>query len=411
MKKLLSLFLALLMCFALLPATMAEETGDVDATQNEVYDEELSHVLENPLSIEQEPLASVSSSFLSDCSASYKSGQYYKNLAALVFSGNQASDIVKVANSQIGYHESNSSSDFSGESNGSDNYTEYNRWYFQNTSNHQAWCNLFVSWCRAAAGISTSVSPKNPFYLDKWKECGAKVYSWKDFAAGSVTPKAGDIIIFGSSTTSNIAGNDLSNSTKHIGIITGYSNGTFNTVEGNTSDQVKPKTYTPNSNTGYISSSYYVHAIVQPTYNQCSHDSYYTSEGQCRKCGAWLPNQNDNYSYTAGTYAVKSGKTAYLREGHPYQIATPYITLSVGQTVWVYGCVLNGFGNKWYRCSYNSKEYWCVAGNLELKTAASSDLKISMPATNHTNRTGIPAGDLVQGQTWNLSGSISSSYY
>ncbi len=154
-------------------------------------------------------------------------------------------------------------------------------------------------------------------------------------------------------------------------------------------------------------------SYVDANYPECpggaDHDkngqNQYWTKGQCSICGAWLPNKNDNYSYTPGTYAVKSGKTAYLREGHPYQIATPYVTLSAGSTVKVDGCVLNGFGNQWYHCVYNSKEYWCVAGNLELKTAAASDLKIDMPSAN------IPSGNLTQGNTFPLKGTISSTYY
>ena len=211
---------------------------------------------------------SVNSSFLNNCSSSYKKGKYYTNLAALNLSGNLGANLVAVAKSQLGYHEGSGPSDLSGESSSDASYTEYNRWYFNNAYNHQHWCNLFVSWCCSASGINTSIAPKNPFYLKEWKNKGAKVYSWQDYTATLFTPKPGDIVIYGNSTTNNKAGSSLSDSYKHIGIITSHSGGTFQTVEGNWSNKVSARTYTPNKNTGCITSGNYIHAIIQPKYNQ-----------------------------------------------------------------------------------------------------------------------------------------------
>ena len=58
----------------------------------------------------------ISSSFLDNCSASYKSGPYYTKLAALNLPNDVASKLVAVANSQIGYHEGNNWDDISGTS-------------------------------------------------------------------------------------------------------------------------------------------------------------------------------------------------------------------------------------------------------------------------------------------------------
>ena len=62
-------------------------------------------------------------------SASYKSGPYYSKLCAVNLTGNQRTDIVNVAKSQIGYQEGNNSSQLSGTVKGSANYTEYGNWY------------------------------------------------------------------------------------------------------------------------------------------------------------------------------------------------------------------------------------------------------------------------------------------
>lgn len=62
-------------------------------------------------------------------SSSYKSGKYYTALTKVTLTGNQRTDIVNVAKSQIGYQEGSSSSQLSGEVRGNSNYTEYRRWY------------------------------------------------------------------------------------------------------------------------------------------------------------------------------------------------------------------------------------------------------------------------------------------
>lgn len=213
--------------------------------------------------------AGVSSDFLSQCSSSYKNGAYYKKLTEVIFTSNSGVNLAAVAKSQLGYHEGKNSEDLSGNSKGSSNYTEYNRWWFNNKNNHQYWCNLFVGWCFAAAGISTKIAPKNSFYLDKWRNCGAEVYSWKDYSEKAYTPQPGDIVIYGDTTTNNKNGSKLGNSCKHVGIITDYKNGTFYTVEGNWSEKVSSRNYKPDAKTGYIKSDgSYIHAIIQPSYNQ-----------------------------------------------------------------------------------------------------------------------------------------------
>ena len=60
-------------------------------------------------------------------SSSYKSGKYYTQLTGVQLTGNQRTDIVNVAKSQIGYQEGGSSSQLSGTVRGNGNYTEYGR--------------------------------------------------------------------------------------------------------------------------------------------------------------------------------------------------------------------------------------------------------------------------------------------
>ena len=158
-------------------------------------------------------------------SASYKSGPYYEKLCAVELTGDVRTDIVNIAKSQVGYFEGSSSSELSGTVNGSNNYTEYGRWYGM----QDMWCAIFVSWCAYVAGVPESVVLKHAYTPTglSWFQNKGQAYSRADVAAGKYTPQAGDIIYFKSPRNNN--------PTNHVGIVTGYSNRTVKTVEGNSS--------------------------------------------------------------------------------------------------------------------------------------------------------------------------------
>jgi len=158
-------------------------------------------------------------------SAGYMSGKYYRALTEVQLTGDPRTDIVNIAKSQVGYQEGGSSNQLSGEVYGGVNYTEYGRWYgVQNM-----WCAMFASWCADVAGVSTSIIPKHAYTPDglKWFRDRGLAYSRAKVEAGEYTPQPGDLIYFKSSRNKN--------PTNHVGIVTGYSNGTVYTIEGNTS--------------------------------------------------------------------------------------------------------------------------------------------------------------------------------
>ena len=190
-------------------------------------------------------------------SSSYKSGKYYTALKNVKKTGNQRTDIVNVAKSQIGYQEGSSSSKLSGEIRGNGNCTEYGRWY----GLQDMWCAMFVSWCANVAGVSTSVVPKHCYTPSglSWFKSRGLAYSRATVANGGYKPQPGDIIYFKSSRNNN--------TTNHIGIVTKYSGSTVYTVEGNTSSA------TVSTNGGAVASkSYsiyntYIVYICKPKYS------------------------------------------------------------------------------------------------------------------------------------------------
>ncbi len=191
-------------------------------------------------------------------SSSYMSGKYYTALTKVTLTGDQRTDIVNVAKSQIGYQESSSSSQLSGTVSGSGNYTEYGRWYGM----HDMWCAIFVSWCAGVAGVSTSVVPKHAYTPTglSWFENKGQAYSRATVAAGGYTPQPGDIIYFKSSRNSN--------RTNHIGIVTSYSGGTVYTIEGNTNSATVSTDGGAVASKSYSISNTYIVYICCPSYTE-----------------------------------------------------------------------------------------------------------------------------------------------
>ena len=158
-------------------------------------------------------------------SSSYQSGKYYTELTNVTLTGDQRTDMVNIAKSQIGYQESGSSSNLSGEIMGNKNYTEYGRWYGAQTK----WCAIFISWCANQAGVSTNIIPKQCDTVKglQWYKDKGIAYTRESVEAGKYTPQAGDIIYFKSSGSTV--------ETNRSGIVTKYANGKVYTIEGNSS--------------------------------------------------------------------------------------------------------------------------------------------------------------------------------
>jgi uncharacterized protein YjdB len=138
------------------------------------------------------------------------------------------------------------------------NNVKYNTWYCGRTINSSgyAWCDAFVSWCADQCKVGTDVIPKaalvantKRFYTDRNRFYKSKYYG------GNYTPKAGDLVFYGSYGTS------------HIGIIVASPvNGYLQVVEGNVllNNQYQVAYFTKNSKRTINSS--YVYGYASPDY-------------------------------------------------------------------------------------------------------------------------------------------------
>ncbi len=123
-----------------------------------------------------------------------------------------AKDIIDVAAGELGYKEEG------------DNRTKYGAWMGMNGA---PWCHMFVSWCADQAGVSASVVPKTASTsagMNWFKQKG--LFKYKD----KYTPDRGDIVYFKTNRS-------------HVGLVEYVSGNTLHTIEGNSSDQVKRRTY------------------------------------------------------------------------------------------------------------------------------------------------------------------------
>lgn len=129
-------------------------------------------------------------------------------------SGNQADDIVGVAQTQVGYAE------------GYNSYTKYGDWYGLPNSD---WCAMFVSWCANQAGVDNNVFPS--FALCS-AGCDWFIKQGRFHYSGSYAPQAGDLIFYAS------YGNIY-----HVGLVTGSDGSNVYSIEGNYNEQVSNVSY------------------------------------------------------------------------------------------------------------------------------------------------------------------------
>lgn len=210
-----------------------------------------------------------------EVSESYKNSKFYKNLINTSLTGDQATDVIAIALSQVGYHEGNSEDEMDGMSkDGSLDFVEYNRLYgaiydhgLKDYTHGYYWCASFANWCLRQAGIEEAQSGGDSFISCwKWRKAciEAGIYHEKEGYA----PKRGDVIFF-----IDINDPTIEVATSHVGLVV-YSDGErVYTVEGNSSanaefeaagDNVATKSYTLDSPyiVGYATPNYKTATLV-----------------------------------------------------------------------------------------------------------------------------------------------------
>ena len=138
--------------------------------------------------------------------------------------------LLNVARGEIGYHEIG------------DNYTKYaegmwdNQFYGWELQN-QPWCDMFVDWCFCQAfGIQKGAAMTYQTVGSGSALCSTSASYYQSHGAFSYTPEVGDQVFF-------YAGGGIN----HTGIVESVEGGQVHTIEGNTSDSVRRRTYSLSS--------------------------------------------------------------------------------------------------------------------------------------------------------------------
>ena len=156
--------------------------------------------------------------------ADLETADVWERTVPTALSGDWAADLISVAESQLGYHESTNNYilDEGGYIHG---YTRYGAWY---GSPYGDWCAMFVSFCLNYAGIPESAFPYEAG-CTRWVELLTQAGL---YAADA--PEAGDLVFF----DKNVDG-----LADHVGIVTAVSGDAFQTIEGNLGKAVVSQTH------------------------------------------------------------------------------------------------------------------------------------------------------------------------
>ena len=191
----------------------------------------------------------------SNMTPAFRNSRYYLNLKALTLTGDERTDIVMIAMSQLGYHEGNGPDHCHGESCGSGNYVEYN--YYHGSVDQLGngvltygypWCASFVSYCARLAGISCDTLCTS-LNCSRWVNHFIGEGEYHSRQSG-YEPIQGDLIFFRDAGSSKLS--------THVGLVRYTCNGVVYTIEGNCGNEVRLAAYDLNDPyvIGYASPDY-----------------------------------------------------------------------------------------------------------------------------------------------------------
>ena len=141
--------------------------------------------------------------------------------------GNQRSDMVQIAQTQLGYAE--------------DPGTKYGAWWGELTGQgekcvNNPWCVYFAHWCLSQAGCTagySGLSGESSSLLNQYLS-GKNGNAAYKFGSGYM-PRPGDLIFVGTGKSASVP--------DHVGVIVSVDGSTIYTVEGNYSDKVSRSSY------------------------------------------------------------------------------------------------------------------------------------------------------------------------
>lgn len=160
------------------------------------------------------------------------SAQWAKSVRGAKLTGDWRKDIIAIAQTQIGYQESQSNFEINDEGKRY-GYTRYGAWY---GASYSDWCAMFISFCLEYAKIPARYVPRDAG-CEHWRSTmkALEVYQKRSEA----DPQPGDIVFF------NWTGKH-SDGAQHVGIVESVDENRIYTIEGNTGNRVARRDYSRN---------------------------------------------------------------------------------------------------------------------------------------------------------------------
>ncbi|MBQ5739605.1 MAG: leucine-rich repeat protein [Oscillospiraceae bacterium] len=202
----------------------------------------------------------------------YWGSVYHKRVSAVELTGNYRKDIVKVALSQLGYHEGAGPADYDGSHpSSSDNYTEFNRVVSTYTAD---WCSEFYLWCARMAGVPTNILNRSTSATaNSWLSgTKGKYYTWSEtiYGGGDFVPQPGDLLQWQWDLDEYGPGVALSHTSMFNGLtVNGDGTVTVHSIDGNVGSRVKLTDYILDYDTGHVhGKAQRLYYIIAPDYEE-----------------------------------------------------------------------------------------------------------------------------------------------
>lgn len=194
-------------------------------------------------------------------SDAYMRSKYYQNLQNVTLTGDYRTDIIAIAESQIGYHEGNNESQLDGSYSGNGDYSEYGRYL---GSMGTAWCSEFASWCARMAEVPTGLLANSKGA--SIQTFAAPYHTWDEtvFAGGNYLPQAGDLVLF-AWTGKSLDDRNLSHTAIVHSVRQNGDTVTLTVVHGNSGNCVQKSDFVVNSSNGKVSNGQ-IGYFVAPNY-------------------------------------------------------------------------------------------------------------------------------------------------
>ncbi len=239
---------------------------------------------------------------------------------SIELTGDWAQDLIAIAESQIGYQESETSFriDADGRQHG---YTRYGLWY---GNAYGEWCGMFVSFCLNYAKIPEADFPREANCI-RWRSALKAIAVYED-DEDAYTPAPGDLIFFDITGETDDPG--------HVGIVARVDGDTIYTIEGNQNRAVRKMEYKKDDKTivGYASMARIIaRAAVKTATDQ--------------------PAETD-YSAIEGREGVMTGDKVNIRAAASKDSEALGQTGVKGETVTLIAAETNESGETWFRLQY-----------------------------------------------------------